>query len=202
LVREESGYRQLRVAALQNERERFAADVLLRRQELTKEALHQRNAKSRPLTPELLAQHDQHVRVELDLLRIEGERRSKLAQQQADEKELARMDELIAQMKARPIFRAIGSSQNVAYVPYTQIRDVVPGATVHDCSIWGVFLCKPVGKVAELLPGEVAMQDPWGTPTRGQYAILDLTDPSAARSRSLRIRSAAKRVRAPFVSQR
>jgi hypothetical protein len=204
LAREESGLRQLRIAALQNERDHLAADVLLHRQALAKSALSQGKTKSQLLTPEMLAGQDQSVRVELELLRIDAERRSKSVQQHADEQELSKIDELVAQMKARPIFRAIDSSQNVAFVPYTQINGVSSGATVHDCAIWGVFSCNVVGQVAELLPGEVAMQDPWGTPTRGQYAILDLFDPAAARSKSLRIRGGSTHQpgHAPVVSER
>jgi hypothetical protein len=59
-----------------------------------------------------------------------------------------------------------------------------------QCKLWTVFACSHVGKVAEVLPGEVATTDPWGTPTRGQYAILDLSDSSAAMSKALRVRKA------------
>jgi hypothetical protein len=76
-------------------------------------------------------------------------------------------------------------------VPYTQIEGVRTGAPVFHCAVWGVFACRHVGKVDQLLPGEVAMQDPWGTPMRGQYALLDLFQPDAAQSKVLRVREPA-----------
>jgi hypothetical protein len=48
--------------------------------------------------------------------------------------------------------------------------------------------CHEVGRIAEVLPGEVVTQDPWGELARGQYAILALDDASAVRERVLRVR--------------
>lgn len=188
LDREEGALRQLLVTLLQNKRDQLAADVQLHRNALTEKALKQQNNKTHLLTPEMLVRLDQTIRLELDVLRLEAERRTKMGQLIVDKEEGAKIDDLVKQMKARPIFRAIETSQNVAFVPYTQIEGVIPGATVFHCSVWGLFSCIHVGKVTELLPGEVVAQDPWGTPSRGQYAILDLSVPTAAQSKSLRIR--------------
>jgi hypothetical protein len=81
----------------------------------------------------------------------------------------------------------VSRSLDVAFVPYTQIDGVAPGAPVYSC-IWGLFLCKPVGTVAELVPGEVILPDPWGNQARGQYAVLDLHDRGSAKARTLRVR--------------
>ena len=53
----------------------------------------------------------------------------------------------------------------------------------------GIFLCKPVGRVGEIVSGEVILPDPWGNQARGQYAVLDLLDHDAARAKTLRVRS-------------
>jgi hypothetical protein len=58
-----------------------------------------------------------------------------------------------------------------------------------------MFACEPVGRVVELLPGEVelpptelAAAETSGSPARGQYAVMQLTDPRAAEAESLRVR--------------
>ena len=76
----------------------------------------------------------------------------------------------------------------MAFVPYTQIQGVEAGSTLISCA-WTLFRCRTVGRVAEVLPGEVITQDPWGTMARGQYAILELSDHAAAREKVLRART-------------
>jgi hypothetical protein len=58
-----------------------------------------------------------------------------------------------------------------------------------------MFACEPVGRVVELLPGEVEFPtaeitdaQTSGSPARGQYAVMQLTDPRAAEAESLRVR--------------
>lgn len=63
-------------------------------------------------------------------------------------------------MKQRPIFRAIDSSQNVAFVPHTQLDGMRTDALVIECKLWGLFRCQPAGRVAALVPGEFVSVDP------------------------------------------
>jgi hypothetical protein len=189
LAREETALGELRVAALQNDRDRLAVELQEHTATMTKDAM--RGGRGRLATPEMRAQRTELVHIELEILKLENELAEKVVQQRADEEALGKADELIAQMKVRPIFRAIETSQNVAFVPYTQLAGVRAGDDVYACDVWGVFSCRPVGRVAEVVPGEVATQDPWGTPARGQYALLGLTDPLAAQSKTLRIREPA-----------
>jgi len=186
LEREQQTLDQLHLTALQSERERVATEIQLHAASLAQKAM--RGGNGRLATPEMVARQDQLVRVELDLFKLRAERSTKRSLVRADREELTKIDELVTQMKSRPIFRAIAGSQNVAFVPYTQLDGVHAGAAVYHCAVWGVFGCNPVGKVAQLLPGEVAMQDPWGTPMRGQYALLDLLRPEAAQAKVLRVR--------------
>jgi hypothetical protein len=190
LERSQGALDQLRLAWLQNARDRMTAQVQLDTASLAQDVLSRKSTVGGLVTPEMAAQRDHLMRVELDLMKLQAERQAKLAQQRTDQDELLKIDELIADMKRRPIFRAIEVSQNVAFVPYSQRDAVAPGSDVFDCKVWTVFACSHVGKVSELLPGEVATQDPWGTPTRGQYALLDLNDPAAAMSKALRVRTA------------
>lgn len=192
VAREENALSEMRMAALQNQRDRLQVESELQKASLAQEVLRNTGGGTRRMaTPEMMAQRDQLVRIELELLKLRAELNAKTVQARVDAEELAAADELIAQMKSRPIFRAIEASQNVAFVPYTQIEGVREGADVYRCAVWGVFGCSPVGRVAALLPGEVAMQDPWGQPARGQYLLLTLSDPAAAQAKTLRVREAA-----------
>lgn len=164
LEREKSKLAQIRVALLENRRE-----VLASREQLASIGAD-------------------GLRSDLELLKLEADHKGRLLQQASDEEALARIDVLLAKMKARPIYRATESNQNVAFAPYTQLDGVKVGAEVFLCTLWGVFGCKAVGWVSEVLPGEVVSGGPWGAETRGQYALLDLSDPLAARARSLRVR--------------
>jgi hypothetical protein len=134
-----------------------------------------------------ISSEDQSVRIDLELLRLDAERSAKAASKKVLEERIAIIDTLVAQLKERPIARAIEKSVAVAFVPYTQIDGVTPRADVLEC-VWGLFLCKSVGSVVEIVPGEVTMPDPWGNPTRGQYAVLDLRHEGAAKAKVLRVR--------------
>ena len=123
------------------------------------------------------------------MLKLRTEVRGKRAEIALLENKLAQIDELEAQLRGRPLFQAMDRSLDVAFVPYTQLEGVTVGGEVHEC-VWGLIFCEPVGRVAELLPGEIAFTDPWGNPARGQYAVLALSDSSAAQSKSLRVRPA------------
>lgn len=186
-ARELHALNQMRVTALENDRAHILSGTQLSQVRLTQQAIQGTTGRPRIATPEMLMQQDQMVRVQCETIRLEAERRSKLAERRNLDEELAKLEELLAQLKTRPIFRAIEANTNVAFVPYTQIEGVKSGAEIYDC-IWGVLACKSVGRVAELLPGEAVVQDPWGSPARGQYAILNLDDDRAAQSKTLRVR--------------
>lgn len=83
----------------------------------------------------------------------------------------------------------------LAFVPYTHVSQIKANATLYECRVFSMFACEPVGRVVELLPGEVelppaevAQAETARSPERGQYAVMQLTDPSAAEAESLRVR--------------
>jgi hypothetical protein len=174
---------QLRLALLDNERTRLQTDLQMQQAKFTRQSI----AGDAPPMPEVMMHEEQMVRVELEIMRLESEQRSKASEKKLLVDKLATLDEVEAQLKTRPIFRAAEKSMDVAFVPYTQINGVRAGATVYDCT-WGAFNCKSVGNVAELVPGEVVLPDPWGNQARGQYAILALRRHESAKSKTLRIR--------------
>jgi hypothetical protein len=83
----------------------------------------------------------------------------------------------------------------LAFVPYTHVSQIKANATLYECRLFSMFACEPVGRVVELLPGEVELLPAEVTstltkpsPARGQYAVMQLTDPRAAEAESLRVR--------------
>jgi hypothetical protein len=177
---------QMQLAILENARARRDSQAALHEAQLALRAV--RTPDDAPLTPELMAHEEQVIRLELEVVHLESEKRSKLAERAALSERIAKLDELAGQLKNRPIYQAADKSVDVAFVPYTQIDGVESGAKVYAC-VWGLFLCKQVGAVAEVVPGEVVSADPWGASTRGQYAVLSLWSPEAARLKTLRVRS-------------
>lgn len=188
VLREQSQLSQLRIAALENQRERAASQAQQQQSAAAKRALS--NDGAAVLTPEMVQQREQLVRIELELLKVEADKKARKDELHAARDELARTEQLIAQMRQRPVFRAIEAEQNVAFVPYSQLAGVQTGASVYACAIWGFFACTDVGEVREVLPGEVSMQDPWGAHVRGQYALMHLTTGKAAQAKLLRVRPA------------
>lgn len=188
LTQAQEDLQRMQLARLQNERERLGAATALRESALAQQARKSLSRGGALVTPEMIEQQSQLVKIELELLEVEHDKRGATSRLQSDRDELAKLDALIVQLRARPTFQAIEGKQNLAFVPYTQLDAVAPNAPVYACAIWGVFACRRVGRVISVLPGEVAMQDPWGTPSRGQYAVLDLQDTRAAKAKTLRVR--------------
>jgi len=138
--------------------------------------------------PEVAAGDEHDVRIEVEIQRLNAEARGHRAQRAAALSTATKQKELLTELEARPLYRAMLVDTEIAFVPYDQIASATPGARIVDC-VWGVFSCHDVGRVTELMRGEVVMQDPWGEMARGQYAILQLDDKSAIRERVLRVRN-------------
>lgn len=173
----------LRLALFDTERTQVRAQLDAAQNRLARAALDG----SGPPMPEIIAREEQMTRVELELTKLEAEQRTMRSERATLSDKLAKIDELDAQLRARPVYRAAQARVEAAFVPYTQIDAVQRGAVVLDCT-WGLFRCKSVGTIAEVVPGEVVLPDPWGNQSRGQYAILDLENHKAARSKVLRVR--------------
>lgn len=195
-TREQNALGPMRVAILENDRAMLLAQTQMDHVLLTRQAMNADHGGARMTTPEMLSQQDQLVRIKCDLLKLEAERRTKNAERRHIDEEAGKLDELIAQLNKRPIFRAIDASTNVAFIPYTQIDGVSSGGKVYEC-VLGVFSCTQVGRVTEVLPGEVIVPDPWGSPARGVYAVIALDDQHAAQSKTLRVRPSGVKTTVP-----
>ncbi len=185
---------ELKVALSGNERDRTDTSMQLSQLTMASKALRDAavqkpNAQAavNGLLPELAAGQERGFRVSIELVKLEAEKRSLVAQRGIAVDSLARMDEVFKQLKSRPLYRAVQASTDVAFVPYTQLAGVQPGNDLVSCK-WVIFECAVVGRIAEVLPGEVVAQDPWAEVARGQYVILDLTDHEASKEKVIRSR--------------
>ncbi len=145
------------------------------------------NAPSVGRMPEVAAGDEHAARLDLEIERLHAEARGHEAQRSAAVAAVAAVRDAIAELESRPLYRAMTADTDIAFVPYTQLDKLRERGDVLACT-WSVFDCEPVGRVIEILPGEVVTQDPWGELARGQYIVLDLHDASAVRERVLRVR--------------
>jgi hypothetical protein len=139
------------------------------------------------LSPDVIKFYDDQVRVELEVARLEAEKRSAHARRDAAQAALDDMGQLLRELESRPLYRATQQNTDVAFAPYDHLRRLSVGDDVYACA-WSVFACRVVGTVAEVVSGEVITQDPWGELARGQYVTLEMRDRSALFERVLRIR--------------
>jgi len=121
-----------------------------------------------------------------DVLRIKQEyEASRLETQRAIENRdmlkaaLIREDKLVNALKQSSYIKAMSDGAQVAFVPYSNIKNVSKGAGVYGCALTMVF-CRKVGTVLEVIPGEVTSKHPNRDKSlRGQMIELKLEGDSA-----------------------
>jgi hypothetical protein len=123
-----------------------------------------------------------HIRAELHALLDEAARR------QPAQLPRAPLRESLQERTQDNVHEHVSEAQALAFVPYTHVAHIKANATLYDCRVFSMFACQPVGRVVELLPGEVAETNTAGIAARGQYALMQLTDPSAVEAESLSVR--------------
>lgn len=195
--KEQQALQQLRLSLTENQRQTQEARLRLRESDVASDALRadleggsaeDANA-PRGQMPEVLQRREQEIRIELEIVKLQAERRGLGAFRKVAVDSLAKMDELIAQIQARPLYQAMQKSTDIAFIPYDQLDGVSEGDEVISCTL-SLFRCRVVGRMGEIVPGEVVTQDPWGDLARGQYALLEMHDPLAFREKTLRVRKA------------
>jgi hypothetical protein len=89
---------------------------------------------------------------------------------------VAREDQLIEVLKSSVYVRALADKAMIAYVPYDNLPNAKPGTPLYSCKL-GFVVCHRVGKVLEVLPGEVQFTHPHrDKQMRGQAVELELQD--------------------------
>lgn len=122
-----------------------------------------------------------------DVLRIKQEyEASRLETQRAIENRdmlraaLAREDKLLAALTQSSYLKAMADDAHVAFVPYSNLKNVKKGEPLYGCALTMVF-CKKVGTVLEVLPGEVVSKHPnRDKMLRGQMVEIKLESGSSA----------------------
>jgi hypothetical protein len=95
---------------------------------------------------------------------------------------LARQDKIVAALSQSAYLRALHDHATIVSVPYGNLSHVSKGAPLYACRL-GMILCHHVGKVIEILPGEVQFKHPHrDNGLRGQMVevALDAADANAA----------------------
>jgi len=98
---------------------------------------------------------------------------------------IARQDQIIAGLNQSAYLRAINDHATVALVPYANLDHVAKGTPLYACKL-EMVICHKVGKVLDILPGEVQVKHPnRDTMLRGRMLELQLSDGAAAQDEVL-----------------
>ncbi len=135
----------------------------------------------------------EYLRVTTDLdvqmARLEADQRAAEGRRRAAQTGLAAMEELQRDLASTPLFLALQREVDLAFVPYSHLKKVREGDAVYHCR-WLIFDCAGEGRIKRIFPGEVVMDDPWGSPARGRYVELQMSNRRAMNERTLRVRPA------------
>jgi hypothetical protein len=98
---------------------------------------------------------------------------------------ITRQDRLLLSIQNFPYLRAAEQKLTVGFVPYTNIGKTNPGTPIYGCSL-GVLFCRQVGRVEEVLDGEVVDKHPFfNKELRGLLVRVDFKDPKWDRTQVL-----------------
>jgi hypothetical protein len=95
---------------------------------------------------------------------------------------LERQDTIIEGIKQSAFLRAAENGATVALVPYSNMKNVTKGAPLYACKL-DMIMCRQVGTVRDVLPGEVNVKHPnRDTMLRGRMIEMQMTDGGAAQN--------------------
>jgi hypothetical protein len=93
---------------------------------------------------------------------------------------IARFDRILNTIERSPYLLALDRKVTVAFVPYANLPGLSRGQALFGCRL-RVLACSTMGKVVDILPGEVAVKHPLhNTMLRGQMVQIELGEASAA----------------------
>ncbi|NVB84259.1 MAG: hypothetical protein HOV81_38135 [Kofleriaceae bacterium] len=93
---------------------------------------------------------------------------------------IARQDEIIGGINQSAYLRALADGAVVALVPYANLGNVHKGTPLYACRL-DMIMCRRVGRVLDILPGEVQVSHPTRDLTlRGRMIEMQMSEPSAA----------------------
>jgi hypothetical protein len=132
-----------------------------------------RGSKQRGLSYEVLRIKQDY---ELSLLETQKARETRDALAASIE----RYEGMLEGIRQSPYLRAAEQRATVAFVPYDNLSSAQPGTVLYGCEL-EMLRCRPVGKILDVLPGEVTHKHPHREKLlRGQLMQLELDEPGAA----------------------
>ncbi len=117
---------------------------------------------------------------EIDMLNLESE---------IIDSSLEGYNEICEKLEQSPYFKAINKSVIVAFAPYSNIRNIKVNDPIYGCYL-GLFLCKKIAVVKEVLEGEIIAKHPvFNKELRGMMVIIDMKDKDMdwAKAKSLHV---------------
>jgi len=95
---------------------------------------------------------------------------------------IERQDKIIDGIKQSAHLRALADNATVALVPYANLGNVTKGTPLYGCTL-DMLVCREVGTVLVVLPGEVQVRHPARDMImRGRMIEMQMTDPAAAQN--------------------
>ena len=132
-----------------------------------------------PLTRDLLGIRHDYDRSASEVARAKDDLAAARAGVAAVERALERHERLLRMLSESPYAKARERTLAVAFVPYENMSSATPGAQLFGCSV-GPLVCRAVGRVASVLPGETQAPHPIRSQQlRGVMVELELFEPSS-----------------------
>lgn len=98
---------------------------------------------------------------------------------------IERQDKIISGVSSSAYLKAVADHATVALVPYNNLKNVAAGTPLYACRI-NMIWCRQVGKVLEVLPGEVMVKHPnKDAMVRGRMIEMQLSEEAAAQNEVL-----------------
>jgi hypothetical protein len=161
----------LTLAERQAEFDQRAADLAVQAQSL--DAILANTETTTPLSYDILAIARDYEASKLALARELGDRERLKAS-------IGRQDKIIDGINQSAYLRAIADGATVALVPYANLGNVKRGTALYSCKL-DMLWCHQVGRVIDVLPGEVQVTHPSrDLLLRGRMIEMQMSEPSAA----------------------
>jgi hypothetical protein len=159
-----------------------ASDLAARREQMRREAeallsaTEDRKPNALPLNVDSLRLRQDFVRAALDSAKAEDEIKAYTEALATMDRSIARYGELIKVLSEDPLLKALDGSITLGFVPYENLAQAHRGSPIFACRL-GMLLCRRVGQVNQLLPGEVNQHSPIESKNeRGLMLELTLQD--------------------------
>jgi len=142
-----------------------ASDLTARSQQMQREAealasaVRSSDPHHAPLNVDSLRLRQDFMRSALEVARAKDEIKAYADAQANMDRSIARYDELLKVLSESPLLKALSGKLTIAFVPYENLTHAHAGSAVFACRV-GMFGCRRVGQVGQILSGEVSVHSP------------------------------------------